>query len=238
MDYEEILQLKETEQLEEAIAEEYRAELALDLEQTEEHKPQSDLSPEKKRLKRDIEREALARMEQAARTVEDFEQVVAWWDRLDSNRERKERYHEISRSGDDLPLEFGAAADGTVFPSRFNTVLAKLIQKGDFIDAICFCPYEIHELVTADYLSAALRKLSESHKEILFRNVVKGESTKYIGAIRGQTDRNIRKVKATALRKIHKAITPELIKRVNNKNPLTIEERRFVKNALDDNKSD
>ena len=35
-----------------------------------------------------------------------------------------------------------------------------------------------------------------------------------------------------------KAITPELIKRVNNKNPLTIEERRFVKNALDDNKSD
>ena len=50
MDYEEILQLKETEQLEEAIAEEYRAGLALDLEQTEEHKPQSDLSPEKKRL--------------------------------------------------------------------------------------------------------------------------------------------------------------------------------------------
>ena len=47
MDYEEILQLKETEQLEEAIAEEYRAELALDLEQTEERKPQPELSPEK-----------------------------------------------------------------------------------------------------------------------------------------------------------------------------------------------
>ena len=57
MDYEEILQLKETEQLEEAIAEEYRAELALDLEQTEERKPQPELSPEKKRLKNGTSRE-------------------------------------------------------------------------------------------------------------------------------------------------------------------------------------
>ena len=29
--------------------------------------------------------------------------MIAWWDRLDANREQRERYHELSRSGDDVP---------------------------------------------------------------------------------------------------------------------------------------
>ena len=49
---------------------------------------------ERKKLKREIEREALARMEDAARNKDDFEKVTAEWDRLDSNRERRERWHE------------------------------------------------------------------------------------------------------------------------------------------------
>lgn len=75
-------------------------------------------------------------MEDAARTVSDFEKVVAWWDKLDANRERRERYHELSRSGDDLPFDYGMAKDGLFFPDTLNNVLEKLIRKGDFIDAI------------------------------------------------------------------------------------------------------
>ena len=37
------------------------------------------------------EMEALARLEDSARTEEEFENVVTWWNRLDANRERKER---------------------------------------------------------------------------------------------------------------------------------------------------
>ena len=64
--------------------------------------------PERKLLGRELRAQALARLEDAARTQRDFENVVAWWDKLDANRERKERYHEISRSGDDVPTRAAA----------------------------------------------------------------------------------------------------------------------------------
>ena len=53
--------------------------------------------PERKKLKRELRAEALARLEDSARTQREFENVIAWWDRLDANRERRERYHELSR---------------------------------------------------------------------------------------------------------------------------------------------
>ena len=58
-----------------------------------------DEEPERKKLKRELRAEALARLEDAARTQRDFERVIAWWDKLDANREHRERYHELSRSG-------------------------------------------------------------------------------------------------------------------------------------------
>ena len=36
---------------------------------------------------RELRAEALARLEDSARTQRDFENVIAWWDRLDANRE-------------------------------------------------------------------------------------------------------------------------------------------------------
>ena len=78
--------------------------------------------------------------------------MIAWWDRLDANRERRERYHELSRSGDDVPLDYGASANELFFPDMLNDVLEKQIRKGDFLDAIFYCPYDIHELVTEEYL--------------------------------------------------------------------------------------
>lgn len=74
-----------------------------------------DEEPERKKLKRELRAEALARLEDAARTQRDFENVIAWWDRLDADRERRERYHELSRSGDDVPLDYGASANELFF---------------------------------------------------------------------------------------------------------------------------
>ena len=67
--------------------------------------------PERKKLKRELRAETFARLEDSARTQRDFENVIAWWDRLDTNRERRERYHELSRSGDDVPLDYDASAN-------------------------------------------------------------------------------------------------------------------------------
>ena len=234
-DYEDFLSEQEEEQLAEALADEHQAELEVQLERDEEP-PQIDEPPETRKLKRELEREALLRIENAARTTDDFKKVIAWWNRLDSNRERKERYHEISRSGLDIPLDYGAKLDGEIIPYDVNDVLIKQIRKGDYIDAIFHCPFELNELVTDGDLSKILDKLSDDHKEIIFNTIVRNMSTKALGDVRGQTDRNIRKVRATAIKKIHKSLLRVLQSRKENGIPLTLNEKLLIKKALDDNK--
>ena len=235
-DYEDILSEQEEEQFAEALADEHQAELEVQLERDEEP-PQIDEPPETRKLKRELERDALLRIENAARTTDDFKKVIAWWNRLDSNRERRERYHEIRRSGLDIPLDYGAALDGEVIPYDVNDVLIKQIRKGDYIDVIFHCPFELNELVTDGDLSKILYKLSDDHKEIIFNTIVRNMSTKALSEIREQSDRNIRKVRTTALKKIHNALLKVLLNRKEKGYPLTMEEKQLIEKALDGSKS-
>ncbi|NBH73877.1 hypothetical protein D3Z51_18090 [Clostridiaceae bacterium] len=187
-----------------------------------------DEEPERKKLKRELRAEALARLEDAARTQKDFENVVVWWDKLDANRERRERYHELSRSGDDVPLDYGASANELFFPDTLNDVLERQIRKGDFIDAIFYCPYDIHELVTEEYLSKTLLELSEDHKELLFLCAVKLFSSTRVAAIRQQSDRNIRKVRNTMLKKIRKKLLAAITEKAEKQQPLALLEKAFL----------
>ena len=187
-----------------------------------------DEEPERKKLKRELRAEALARLEDAARTQRDFENVIAWWDKLDANRERRERYHELSRSGDDVPLDYGASANELLFPDTLNDVLEKQIRKGDFIDAIFYCPYDIHELVTEEYLSEILLELKEDHKELLFLWAVRLFSSTRIAAIRQQSDRNIRKVRNTMMKKIRKELLSALTDKAEKQQPMTLMEKAFL----------
>ena len=187
-----------------------------------------DEEPERKKLKRELRAEALARLEDAARTQRDFENVIAWWDKLDANRERRERYHELSRSGDDVPLDYGASANELFFPDTLNDVLEKQIRKGDFIDAIFYCPYDIHELVTEEYLSEILLELKEDHKELLFLWAVRLFSSTRIAAIRQQSDRNIRKVRNTMMKKIRKELLSALTDKAEKQLPMTLVDKAFL----------
>ncbi len=49
-------------------------------------------------LHREARALAIRRIEESARTEADFENVLYWWDKLDANRERKERGYETGRS--------------------------------------------------------------------------------------------------------------------------------------------
>ena len=187
-----------------------------------------DEEPERKKLKRELRAEALARLEDAARTQRDFENVIAWWDKLDANRERRERYHELSRSGDDVPLDYGASANELFFPDTLNDVLEKQIRKGDFIDAIFYGPYDIHELVTEEYLSEILLELKEDHKELLFLWAVRLFSSTRIAAIRQQSDRNIRKIRNTMMKKIRKELLSALTDKAEKQLPMTLVEKAFL----------
>lgn len=190
-----------------------------------------DEEPERKKLKRELRAEALARLEDAARTQRDFENVIAWWDKLDANRERRERYHELSRSGDDVPLDYGASANELFFPDMLNDVLEKQLRKGDFIDTIFYCPYDIHELVTEEYLSKILWELNEEHKELLFLCAVRLFSSTRIAKMRNQSDRNIRKVRGTMLKKIRKKLLPALLDKAEKQQPMTLLEKGFLEES-------
>ena len=193
-----------------------------------------DEQPERKLLKRELRAQALKRLEDSARTLKDYENLVAWYDRLDANRQRKERYHELYRSGEDVPLAYGASAAALCFPDTLYDVLTRQERKGDFIDSIFYCPYDIHELVTDADMSVILRELNEDHKFLLFLSALWQYSSVKIAAIRGQSDRNIRKVRNTMLKKIRKKLLDALTEKVQAQQPLTLLEKEFLKeNGVD-----
>lgn len=188
------------------------------------------VTPKKKQLQRDIKAAALERLEQAAKTPEDFKVIIKRWDNLDENRERKERYWEICRNNEDFPLEWCEASWGTVFPKNLNTITAKQIRNGDFIDVIFDNPYDIHELVTEDYLCKILKGLKDEHKELLYLLAIKGYSTKEIEKIQGKSDRAVRYMRETVFNKIRKEAYKFLTSEQGKNHDMTLAEKQFVEN--------
>lgn len=83
-------------------------------------------------------------------------------------------------------------------------------------------------MITEPYIAEIIGELTAEQKEVLFYYIVKGYSTQKIACIRGQTDRNIRKVRNTALKQIRKKIYAYLTS--NSEHNMTIQEKRFVEN--------
>lgn len=187
-------------------------------------------APERKKLKRELEREALARLEDSARNEDDFMQVTKWWDRLDSNRERKERYHEVGRS--DVPLEWGASKQTVIIPKPIQHAYWKQILEGEFLDVIFDCPFEMHELVSDEDISKAILDLKDPQKEILFYLAIRQYSCQQVACIRGQSDRNIRKVRDTLLRKLQKKALAALEERITKGISLSQQEKDFVRQSV------
>ena len=78
------------------------------------------------------------------------------------------------------------------------------MQSGNFIDIIYDCPHEIAELTSHKKLYYALNTLKAEQKEVLYYLAIRQWSPQQLAAYRGQTDRNIRKVYAALIRKIHR----------------------------------
>lgn len=106
------------------------------------------------------------------------------------------------------------------------------LRKGDFIDAILYCPYDIHELVTEEYLSKILWELNEEHKELFFLCAVWLFSSIRIAKIRNQSDWNIRKVRGTMLKKIRKKLLPTLLDKAEKQQPMTSLEKDFLEENM------
>lgn len=184
-------------------------------------------SPLRKILKRDIEAEALKRLEESAVTEEDFRAVTKEWDRLDRNRERRERYHEVYRNDEDFPLELGAAI-GTNFAT--NIYMLRQAFKGNFLEIIYNSPHEIQEHITEKYLFEILRDLKPDYKELLHYRAIEGYSNTEFAKFKGCSDRNIRKKWTKMIGEIQEQIYEYLSSdEAKQQHDFTITERAFLK---------
>ena len=222
------------ETLEQALAEERLAELESELEQDEhpidyeaelEDEEEEAAPVSEKRLKREIRAEAVRRLEEAARTEKDFQVVVGEWDKLDRNRERRERDHENLRG--DVPLEYQAAPEPKLIPRWKNTPAYRQLMAGNFLDILFDCPYEMHNLTADPFISCMVEELSEEHKKVLYFLSLRLYSTTRLAAVRAQSDRNIRKLRKTIHKKLQRRMYDHLCGKPEH--GLTLRERQFLK---------
>ena len=150
-------------------------------------------------IRREADRIALIRQENAARTPYEFEKLVATYDRLDENRERRERYHEIGRPQERIHL---GHTNGKIIPTSFGHRFWREILNGNFLDIIFDCPHEVQELTANKHVYELVGKLNEGQKEVLYYWEIREWTPQRIAAFRGQTDRNILKVHAVMMESI------------------------------------
>ena len=149
------------EELEEALAEERNAALESELEQDEHPLEAADDIPEDadsaespislNTLRQQMDETAVERISLAARTETDFSVVIGEMDRLDRNRERRERYHENLRG--DVPLEYQAVLEPKLIPHWMNNPAYRQLMAGNFLDILFDCPYEMHNLTADTFIS-------------------------------------------------------------------------------------
>src|SRR5699024_9520736 len=89
-------------------------------------------------------------------------------------------------------------------------------------------PYEMHQLTANAFLSQMIEELSEEHKEILYFLSIRLYSTTQLAQLRGQSDRNIRKVRNTIRKKLQKRLYAHLCQMQDEGKSLTLRERQFM----------
>lgn len=187
----------------------------------------------KRRLIRELKEDALARIEFAARSVRDYEQVIQFWDKKDDAAARRQRQHEDLRG--DTPIEWKSSLTkpsgiDMTFPAWMNEPMISQLRRGQFLDCLFDCPYEMHDLTAKEYLRRPIMELKEEHKEILHFLYLRLYDPQRLAVLRGQSARNIRKVRDVALRKVRRQVYAALQKRQAAGRILTPREQAFLQN--------
>jgi len=167
------------------------------------------IAAEQGKLLRDVKREELIIVEEAARTVEDFDELFEkYWDTRDDNRERKERRNEYLMNDEMFDWN--------------------LWDDDNFIDLIYCNPTDMHQLVSDVDLSRLIKKSTQKQKAVFFPYAVRRCGTTKISVCHCMTDRNVRKLCDLMKDNIQREMSVILQKRIKTGEPLTIEQRQFL----------
>ncbi len=191
----------------------------------------------KRQLIRELKEDALARIEFAARSLRDYEQILLFWDKRDDAAARRQRLHENNRG--DVLLEWNSrvyAASGIdlTFPAWMNEPMISQLRRGQFLDCLFDCPYEMHDLTAKEYLRRPIMELKEEHKEILHFLYLRLYDPQRLAVLRGQSARNVRKVRDVVLRKVRRNVYAALLKQQAAGRILTPRERAFLEEFTPD----
>ena len=178
-------------------------------------------------LKRDLRMEALKRIEDAARTVADFKKVIEWYDGLEANERSRVGKHEILRSGDEYPLDYGTDENGAIFPANLGSVIARQMRKGDFLDYLYCRPDTLDQIVTTDYLIHFMRGIEPKYRHLFYWKVLEKASTTEIAKMKGQTARAVRESWRTLDHHLKQRTMGVLIFRSDKDYSFTGDEQRF-----------
>ena len=181
----------------------------------------------RKRVAQSVREEALRRLELSARTAAEFQSIVNWYDREEQSRMRKERRYESLRG--DTPVEYLAPADSDIVPYSMSCPTFRQICRGEFDDFLCNCLFRMHDLTDRAHLRKIILGLKLDYKEIIFFLGIRLYPTKLLADLRGQTERNIRKMRGTMQRKIHKQLYAALTELSEANAELTHQEQAFLK---------
>ena len=178
----------------------------------------------KKVLLREARRESTAIIEDAARTQEEFENLLIVWDKEEAIEKDRVDKQELL-SGLDQLKDWELSDHRAIIPRPIDHEFWRQILSGNFIDFIHDCPHEIQELTTSRNVIELINKLDDSEKEILYYRAIRYWTPQQIAAFRGQTDRNIRKVYNAMIDDIRSGLFERLQTRYEKNLPLTYNQR-------------
>ena len=190
-------------------------------------------------LVREAKAIALTRMEDAARTESDFKAVIKQWNHNDSNRERKERNHEIGRPNEDM-LHWDRLNENdekgkmkteldVVIPRPLENMWWRQQLRGDFLDTIYDNALEMWQLIEDGDIASLVKRLTNKQKDVLFLSAVRLCTAAQIACYHDKTDRAVRKLLAAALESIRSKLAPVIQEQIDSEYPsMTIAKREFM----------
>jgi hypothetical protein len=184
----------------------------------------------KRTLLREAKSVAMKRIEESARTEADFERVNHLWDNIQTVEDWRREKHEVIYLSNMRQYEL---SDTDVVIPEPELVWWRQQLSGSFLDVIFDCPYEIHELTSSRPVYELTKELNEYHKELLYYWAIRLWSPQAIAVLRGQTDRNIRKVYNVMIADLRRKIYLRLAPRYAEGLTLTTTQRRFCAEYLE-----
>jgi DNA-directed RNA polymerase specialized sigma24 family protein len=190
-------------------------------------------------LKRKARAEYLRRLENSARTLEEYQEVVAMHDKLDAAREKREQRHEVGKFESMYQVEIPADdehdypvklsySNGAVVPIPIQHPYWQELMRGDFISYIYDNAEEMWQILGDWQVGKLLRDaITAKQKEALFLSAVRLASTEQIGCYTDKSERAVRRLVADALENIRGGLASKIKARLDADLPVTLEKRQF-----------